>query len=139
LLWQQSFGAKCRQRSRAAAFRILGIVTVALTEESRKQLQPNETGILVQSVVDGGSAKDSGIQANDTITQVNDHKVIDVWCTGRRSARPERFLCDENISEGATSRANSAPVGIQQSYIFHLYLRALFSGLSGAVCWLLTG
>src|SRR5438874_1528208 len=56
----------------------LGIVTVALTEDARKQLQPNETGILVQSVVEGGSAKDSGIQANDIITQVNDHKIIDV-------------------------------------------------------------
>src|SRR5438874_8443120 len=50
----------------------LGIVTVALTDEARKQLQLNETGILVQSVVDGGSAKDSGIQSNDIITQVND-------------------------------------------------------------------
>ena len=56
----------------------LGIVTVALTDEARKQLQLNETGILVQSVVDGGSAKDSGIQSNDIITQVNDHKIIDV-------------------------------------------------------------
>src|SRR5258707_10085509 len=56
----------------------LGIVSVPLTDAARQQLQPGETGILVQSVVDGGSAKPAGIQPNDIITQVNDHKVIDV-------------------------------------------------------------
>ncbi len=56
----------------------LGIVAVPLTEEARKQLGSGETGILVKSVVDGGSAGDAGINSNDIITQVNDHKVIDV-------------------------------------------------------------
>ena len=56
----------------------LGIVATPLTDEARKQLGSGETGILVKSVVDGGSAKDVGIKANDIITQVNDHKVIDV-------------------------------------------------------------
>src|SRR5437667_10315687 len=56
----------------------LGIVAVPLTEETRKQLGSEETGILVKSVLDGGSAKDAGIKSNDIITQVNDHKVLDV-------------------------------------------------------------
>ena len=56
----------------------VGVSVAALTEEARKQLPPNETGILVLGVVDGGSAKDSGIQANDIITRVNDRKVVDV-------------------------------------------------------------
>src|SRR5437660_5014577 len=56
----------------------LGVVAAPLTEKARKQLGSGETGILVKSVVDGGSAKDAGIIANDIITQVNDHKVLDV-------------------------------------------------------------
>lgn len=56
----------------------LGVASVPLTDAARQQLPPNETGILVQNVVDGGSAKVAGIQPNDIITQVNDHKVIDV-------------------------------------------------------------
>jgi len=56
----------------------LGIVAVPLTEEARKQLDSEETGILVKSVVDGGSAKDVGIKSNDIITQVNDRSVLDV-------------------------------------------------------------
>jgi pimeloyl-ACP methyl ester carboxylesterase len=73
-----SVGARINQAQDLRRSGFLGIVTVALTDEARKQLQPDETGIMVQSVVDGGSAKDSGIQANDIITQVNDHKVLDV-------------------------------------------------------------
>ncbi|PWT91912.1 MAG: hypothetical protein C5B55_07315, partial [Blastocatellia bacterium] len=56
----------------------IGVAAVALTDEARTGLRPGETGIVVQSVVDGGSAKESGIQANDIITQVNDHKITDV-------------------------------------------------------------
>jgi uncharacterized protein len=56
----------------------LGIVSAPLTEAARQELQTNETGILVQNVVDGGSAKAAGIQPNDIVTQVNDHKVIDL-------------------------------------------------------------
>src|SRR6266566_3371307 len=56
----------------------LGIVAVPLTEEARKQLGSEETGILVKSVVDGGSAKDAGVKSNDIITQVNDRSVLDV-------------------------------------------------------------
>ncbi len=56
----------------------LGIVAAPLTEEARKQLGSGEMGILVKSVVDGGSAKDAGINSNDIITQVNDHRVLDV-------------------------------------------------------------
>ena len=56
----------------------IGVSAAALTDAARQQLAPNESGILVQSLVDGGSAKDAGIQANDIITQVNDHKVVDV-------------------------------------------------------------
>jgi len=69
-------GMATAQELRRSGF--LGIVSVALTDAARQQLQSNETGILVQSVVDGGSAKPAGIQPNDIITQVNDHKVIDV-------------------------------------------------------------
>jgi pimeloyl-ACP methyl ester carboxylesterase len=56
----------------------LGIAAVELTDAARKQLPPNETGILVQNLVEGGTAKDSGILINDIITQVNEHKVVDV-------------------------------------------------------------
>jgi len=56
----------------------LGILPAPLSDAVLQQLQPNETGIMVQNVVDGGSAKAAGIQANDIITQVNDHKVTDV-------------------------------------------------------------
>src|SRR5205809_6490249 len=57
---------------------VLGIVAAALTDAARKQLQPDETGIQVQSVVDGGSAIASGKQANDIITRVNDRNIVDV-------------------------------------------------------------
>jgi len=51
---------------------------VPIPDGARKQLDPNETGILVKNVVEGGSAKDSDIRADDIITQVNDHKVTEV-------------------------------------------------------------
>jgi pimeloyl-ACP methyl ester carboxylesterase len=41
-------------------------------------LSAGENGILVASLVDGGSAKAAGIEPNDIITQINGHKVIDV-------------------------------------------------------------
>src|SRR5215471_8575771 len=56
----------------------MGVAAGALNDEARKQLPANENGILVQSVVEGGSAKGAGIQANDIITKVNEHQVIDV-------------------------------------------------------------
>jgi pimeloyl-ACP methyl ester carboxylesterase len=70
-------GAICNtQELRRSGF--IGVSAAELTDEARKQLKPGETGILVQGVIDGGSAKDSGIQANDIITQVSDHRVVDV-------------------------------------------------------------
>ena len=56
----------------------LGVTTVPIPVEKRKQLDPSETGIMVKSVVQGGSAKDADIRADDVITQVNNHWVLDV-------------------------------------------------------------
>ena len=56
----------------------LGVTAVPIPDETRKQLDPSETGIMVKSVVQGGSAKDADIRADDVITQVNNHRVIDV-------------------------------------------------------------
>lgn len=56
----------------------LGVTAVPIPDGARTQLEPNETGILVKSVVEGGSARAADIRADDLITQVNDHKVIDV-------------------------------------------------------------
>jgi len=69
-------GTATAQELRRSGF--LGIVSVPLTDVARRQLQANESGILVQNVVEGGSAKAAGIEPNDVITQVNDHKVVDV-------------------------------------------------------------
>lgn len=56
----------------------LGVTAAPVPDASRKQLEANQTGILVTGVVEGGSAKAAGIEPNDIITQVNDHKVSDV-------------------------------------------------------------
>jgi len=56
----------------------IGVAAADLTDAARKQLGPNESGILVQSLVEGGSAKDAGIQPGDIITQVNERKLVDV-------------------------------------------------------------
>ena len=69
-------GVTTGQELRRSGF--LGIVPAPLTDAARQRLQPGETGILVQNVVEGGSAKAGGIQPNDIITQVNDHQVVDV-------------------------------------------------------------
>ena len=53
----------------------LGVVAVPIPESVRR---PNETGIMVQALADGGSAKAAGILANDIIVQVNEHQIIDV-------------------------------------------------------------
>jgi len=53
----------------------MGISAAALTDEARKQLRPNETGILVQALVDGGSAKAAGIEPRDVIIQIDGRDV----------------------------------------------------------------
>ena len=53
----------------------LGVVAVQIPDAVRRA---NETGVLVQSLVEGGSAKAADIQPNDIITQVNEHRVSDV-------------------------------------------------------------
>lgn len=56
----------------------LGIVAIPLTDESRRQMKPDESGVLVQNVIDGGSARFGGIRPGDIVTRVNTHKIADV-------------------------------------------------------------
>jgi hypothetical protein len=56
----------------------LGVAAVPLSDDARRQLKADETGILVQNVLDNGTAKAAGIQPGDVITEINDHKVSDV-------------------------------------------------------------
>lgn len=56
----------------------LGVSATAIPDAGRTRLSAGENGILVASLVDGGSAKAAGIEPNDIITQINGHKVIDV-------------------------------------------------------------
>jgi pimeloyl-ACP methyl ester carboxylesterase len=61
------------QQLRRAGF--VGVVAVPIPDAARSA---KEHGILVQGLVDGGSAKEAGIEPNDIIWQVNDHRVTDV-------------------------------------------------------------
>jgi pimeloyl-ACP methyl ester carboxylesterase len=56
----------------------LGVSATAIPDAGRTRLSAGENGILVASLVDGGSAKAAGIEPNDIITQINGHKVTDV-------------------------------------------------------------
>jgi uncharacterized protein len=61
------------QELRRAGF--VGVRAGALTQEARARLHFEGDGVLVLALVDGGSAKDAGLQPDDIITQVNEHKV----------------------------------------------------------------
>ncbi|MDT5120653.1 MAG: uncharacterized protein QOC96_135 [Acidobacteriota bacterium] len=57
----------------------LGVKAGAVTDELRAKLHLSGSGsIVVLDLVEGGTAKDSGILPNDIITQINDHQVSDV-------------------------------------------------------------
>lgn len=57
----------------------IGVKAGAMTDELRTKLHLAGTGgIVVLDLVEGGSAKDSGLLPNDIITQVNDHQISDV-------------------------------------------------------------
>jgi hypothetical protein len=69
-------GVASAQELRRSGF--FGVVAVPLTDDVRKQLPLNETGIIVQGLVGDGAAKAAGIQPGDVITQINDQKIADV-------------------------------------------------------------
>jgi len=57
----------------------VGVQVVAVPENVRAELEvPDGVGVLVQGLVEGGSAKSAGIQANDVITDIGDHRVAGV-------------------------------------------------------------
>jgi len=57
----------------------LGVQVVAMPEAVRTDLGlPNDAGVLVQALVEGGSAKSAGIEPDDVITYVGDHRVTGV-------------------------------------------------------------
>src|SRR5262249_53181396 len=68
-----SYAQQAPQELRRSGF--LGVVAVPIPETARRA---NEAGILVQSLAEGGSAKEAGLQPSDIIKQVNDHRVSDV-------------------------------------------------------------
>jgi pimeloyl-ACP methyl ester carboxylesterase len=54
----------------------MGVRAGPLTDEARARLHfTGEGGIVVLGLVDGGSAKEAGLQPDDIITEVNGHKV----------------------------------------------------------------
>jgi pimeloyl-ACP methyl ester carboxylesterase len=69
-------GVTTAQELRRSGF--LGMVVVPIGDVAREQLGRGENGALIQSVVDGSSAKEAGVQAQDVVTQINDHRVIGV-------------------------------------------------------------
>ena len=57
-----------------AAF--IGVVASPVTDELRQKVHvPPGVGVLVSNLIAGGSGKDAGLQANDVLTQINDHLV----------------------------------------------------------------
>ncbi len=66
-------GRGSAQELRRSGF--LGVVAVQVPDAARRVSEP---GVLVQSLVEGGSAKAADIRPDDIIIQVNDHKVSDV-------------------------------------------------------------
>lgn len=66
-------GQGSAQELRRSGF--LGVVAVQAPDAARRARSP---GVLVRSLVEGGSAKAADIRPDDIITQVNDHKVSDV-------------------------------------------------------------
>jgi uncharacterized protein len=63
----------CGQELKRAGF--VGVRAGQLTDEVRARLHYTGDGVVVLGVVDGGSAKAAGLQADDIITQVGEHKV----------------------------------------------------------------
>jgi hypothetical protein len=61
------------QELKRAAF--VGVRAGPLTDEARARLHFTGDGVLVLGLVEGGSARDAGLQTDDVITQVNEHKV----------------------------------------------------------------
>jgi len=55
-----------------------GVVTSELTEQDQAKLPKGATGIRVQRVIDGSSAKDADARSDDIIVQVNEHKIAGV-------------------------------------------------------------
>lgn len=69
-------GVTKAQELRRSGF--LGVVVVPIVDVESLQLDRGGTGVLIQNVVDGSPAKEAGVQAQDVVTQINDHRVIDV-------------------------------------------------------------
>jgi pimeloyl-ACP methyl ester carboxylesterase len=57
----------------------LGVQVVPVPDATRTARDvPGGVGVLVQTLVDGGSAKAAGLQPNDVVTQIGDHTVTGV-------------------------------------------------------------
>ncbi|HZT58314.1 MAG TPA: PDZ domain-containing protein [Pyrinomonadaceae bacterium] len=63
------------QELRRAGF--VGVRAGQLTDEERARLHFAGEGVVVFGLVDGGSAKEAGLQADDVITEVNGHRIKD--------------------------------------------------------------
>src|SRR5262249_46395055 len=64
--------AHAQELRRSGSF---GVQVVAVPDAIRNDLQlPNDAGVLVQALVEGGSAKSAGIETNDVITDVGEHR-----------------------------------------------------------------
>lgn len=69
-------GSARGQELRRAGF--IGVRASPVTDEVRARLHINAPGgTLVTGLLDGGSAKEAGLQADDVITQVNEHRIAD--------------------------------------------------------------
>src|SRR5947209_207932 len=65
------------QELRRSAF--IGVQAAPVTDEVRARLHVSETGgVLVLGLVEGGSAKEAGLEPNDVITQIGDHPILNV-------------------------------------------------------------
>jgi pimeloyl-ACP methyl ester carboxylesterase len=65
------------QELRRSGFLGVQVVPVPDAARSARDL-PGGVGVLVQTLVDGGSAEAAGLQPNDVVTQVGDHTVVGV-------------------------------------------------------------
>lgn len=75
-IWLLALAASAgAQELKRAGF--VGVRAGQLTDEVRARLHFTGEGTVVLGLVDGGSAKEAGLQPDDVITQINDHKIKD--------------------------------------------------------------
>lgn len=78
----------CGQEPTLRRAGFVGVAVVAVPDEARQRLHLSG-GVLVQRLVEGGTAQAAGLVPNDIITQVNDHKVegVDDFTQAARALR----------------------------------------------------